>query len=60
MIYDKINLKVSYPPPYNREVWNYQVSNDDLITPSINEFDWNRTFINKNVNEKVFIFKKLF
>ena len=58
IIYTKLNLEVTYPPPYAREIWHYQDSNIDLIRRSINEFDWDRAFANKNVDEKVLIFNK--
>ena len=31
LIYAKINLKVFYPPPYEREMWHYQHANVYLI-----------------------------
>ena len=58
IIYAKFNLEVLYPPPYTREVWHYQDSNVDQIRPSLNEFDWDRAFANKHVDEKVLIFNK--
>ena len=58
IIYAKFNFEVFYPPPYTREVWHYKDSNVDLIRRSINEFDWDRAFANKHVDEKVLIFNK--
>ena len=58
IIYAKFNLEVLYPPPYTRKVWHYQDSNVDFIRRSINEFDWDRAFANKHVDEKVLIFNK--
>ena len=58
IIYAKFNLEVLYPPPYTHEVWHYQDSNDDLIRRSINEFDWDRSFANKHVDQTVLIFSK--
>ena len=54
----KFDRVVLYPTPYTREVWHYQDSNIDLIRRSINEFDWDRAFANKHVDEKVLIFNK--
>ena len=31
IIYAKINLKVCYLPPYEREIWYYQCANVDQI-----------------------------
>ena len=58
IIYSKFDLEVLYPPPYTWEVWHYKDSNVDLIRRSINEFDWDRAFANKHVDEKVWIFNK--
>ena len=54
----KIYLKIHYSPIYTREVWHYRDSNDDHITREINQFNWERAFENKNVDEKVVIFNK--
>ena len=58
IIYAKFNLEVLYPPSYTREVWHYKDSNVDLIRGSINEFDWDRAFANKHVDEKCLIFNR--
>ena len=58
IIYAKFNRDVLYPPPYTREVWHYQDFNVHLIRRSINEFNWDRAFANKHVEEKVLIFNK--
>ena len=39
-----------------REVWHYKDANTELIRRAINEFNWQRAFLNTNVNEKVDIF----
>ena len=50
IIFAKFNLKIHYPPPYFREVWHYHDANTDLIRRAIDKFDWDRTFVNTNVN----------
>ena len=35
IIYAKFNLKIYYPPPYEREVWHYQEANIDAIRTAI-------------------------
>ena len=35
IIYAKINLKVCYPPSYEREIWHYQCANVDQIQQAI-------------------------
>ena len=56
IIFAKFNLEIVYLPPYVREVWHYKDANTQLIRRAINEFNWQRAFLNTNVNEKVDIF----
>ena len=44
IIYAKLNLKIEYPPPYTRKIWNYRKSETDLINRSIESFDWSKLF----------------
>ena len=54
----KSNLKIYYPPPYEREVWHYQKANSENIRKAISEFPWERCFANSDVDEKVYLFNK--
>ena len=56
IIFAKFNLEIVYLPPYVREVWHYKDANTELIRRAINEFNWQRAFLNTHVNEKVDIF----
>ena len=48
-----LSLKlILQPQPYVGEVWHYKV----VIRRTINGFNWQRTFLSTNVNEKVDIF----
>ena len=58
IIYAKFNLKIQYPPPYTREVWHYQDSNNDLIRKAIDRFNWERVLDNQSVDEKVLTFNQ--
>ena len=53
VIFAKFDLEVVYPPLYAREVWHYKNANTELIRRAINEFNWQRGFLNTNINEKV-------
>ena len=35
IIYSNVNLKIEYPLPYNRKIWDYNRSETDLINCSI-------------------------
>ena len=50
--------EILFLPPYFRDVWHYQDANTDLIRRAIDMLDWDRAFVNTNVNEKVFILNK--
>ena len=58
IIFAKFNLEIIFPPPYFRDVWHYQDANTGLVRRAIDMFDWDRAFVNTNVNEKVFILNK--
>ena len=53
IIYGKINIRVHLPPTYVREVWDYEKTNIENIKKAIFNFDWNKTFENLSVDEKV-------
>ena len=52
IIYGKFNLKIFYPPPYERHIWQYKPANADVISKIIQRFDWNKAFLNNNAEEK--------
>ena len=58
MIYTKLNLKIHYSSPYEREIWHYKYANTDLIQRAINYNPWKRSLAEKNINKKVYIFVK--
>ena len=47
------NLKVWYPPPYERKIWHYQHRNVDPIKIAIEEFPWEKSFRNLPINGMV-------
>ena len=58
IIYAKFDLKVFYPPPYERTVWHFSRANSDHIKKAINLFDWESSLNNLDVNEQVSVFNK--
>ena len=46
------------PPPYFREIWDFENVNIEFILKSISNFDWKRAFCNQNCNEKCKYFIK--
>ena len=43
LVYAKFNLKVWYPPPFEREIWHYQYANIEQIKRAIEQFPWEKT-----------------
>ena len=50
------NLTYKFVIQYYREVWHYNDANTELIRRVVDQFNWQKAFLNKNVNEKVNIF----
>ena len=58
IIFAKFTLDIVYPPPYEREIWNYQMVDIDLIKRAINSFDWEKAFSDIDVDNMVSIFNQ--
>ena len=54
--YCKLNLKIEYPPPYQRLVWNFKKAKNTSIRKAIHTVNWKFLFFNKSVPEQVSIF----
>ena len=59
IIYCKLNLKIVYPPLYQRLVWDFKRVNIESIRKPIKIVDWNFMFLNKTVHELVSIFNNI-
>ena len=46
IIFAKFNLKVYYPPTYERKTFHYSQANVDHIQQAITIFDWENAFLN--------------
>ena len=57
-IYAKFNIQIYYPPQYYREVWHYSDADSEFIRCAVDQFHWQKAFLNKNKNEKVNILLK--
>ena len=48
-----LTQQIYYPPQYCRGAWHYHDANTELIRRAVDQFNWQKAFLNKNVNEKV-------
>ena len=53
IIYAKVNLKVYYPPPYERLVWDYSKAELTKIKKSLSQINWHNVLKDLNVNDQV-------
>ena len=52
----KFNLKVFYPPPYERTMWDFSQAKSARIKRAVNLFHWKSALIDLDINEKVPVF----
>ena len=52
----KFNLKVFYPPPYERTMWDFSQANSVGIKRAVDLLDWESALIDFDVNEQVPVF----
>ena len=58
IVFAKLNLKVEYPPLYERLIWDYKNADIPSVNRAIDIFDWGNSFEGKNVHEQVHFFNK--
>ena len=62
IVYAKLNLKTEYPPPPPPIIWTVSLglckTNTQLLNRSIETFNWEKLFENKNVCEQLYLFNK--
>ena len=56
IVFAEVSLKIEFPPPYERNIWDYDKADNNLINQCIQQFDWLQAFSGKNVEEQVEIF----
>ena len=56
IIYAKFDLKIIYPPPYERTVWHFKHANSDHIKRAIDIFDWESALNYIDANDQVSVF----
>ena len=58
IVFTRFNLKVVFPPPYEREVWHFRKVNVNHIRKAINGFQWEKLFQNMIVNDMIHLFTR--
>ena len=42
IVFAKVNIKIFYPPPYTRRIWDHNNTNHEAINNAIDGFDWKK------------------
>ena len=58
ILFVKIDLKFYLPPPYEREVWSYNLAQVEQINRAVSLFDWHGALSSLDVNEQVDLFNE--
>ena len=56
LIFAKFDLRICYPPPFERSAWHYKQANIEFIRQGIDNFDWSRASDNVSKRRQVSIF----
>ena len=56
--FSKLNLKIKYPPLYERLVWHYKNANSQSINKAIEMFNSEKLFQNKNIHDHLKLFNE--
>ena len=58
IVFAKVTLKIFYPSPYTRRIWDYSNANHEAINNAIDSFDWEKAFSNVNVQAQGKLFNE--
>ena len=53
IIHSSFNLTISYPPPYQRLIWDYKKTDSKNIQKALDLVSWERLFDQKDINAQV-------
>ena len=56
IIYAKFDLKIIYPPPYERTVWHFKHANSDHIKRATDIFNWESALNCIDANDQLSVF----
>ena len=58
IVFSKLNLKIEYPPLYERLVWNYKNADSQSINKVIEMFNPEKSFQTKNIHDQLKLFNE--
>ena len=58
IVHSSFNLNISYPPPYQRLVWDYKKADSKSIRKALDSVNWERLFDQLDINAQVAAFNE--
>ena len=58
IVHSSLNLNISYPPPYQRLVWDYEKSDSKNIRKTLDSVKWERPFDQLDINAQFSAFNE--
>ena len=58
IVHSSFNLSISYPPPYQRLVWDYKKADSKNIRKALDSVNWERLFDQLDINAQVAAFNE--
>ena len=58
IVFSKLDLKLEYPPLYERLVWNYKNVDSQSFNKAIEMLNSEKLFQNKNINDQLKLFNE--
>ena len=58
IVHTKFDLNMSYPPPYQRLIWDYKKADSEKIRKALDSVNWERLFNKKNIDPQVAVFNE--
>ena len=55
IVFAKFNLKVYYPPPYEKHIWHYKYAHTVQIKNALASFNWEQALSNSSIDKKISI-----
>ena len=58
IVFSKLNIRIEYPPLYKWSVWDYQNTDSQSLNKTIEMFNCEKLFHNKNIHDQLKLFNE--
>ena len=57
-VHTKLNLNISYLPPYQHLIWDYKKADSEKIRKALDSVNWERLFNKKDIDAQAAVFNE--